>query len=81
MSADTLISTIEKNRRETIRISLTTFKQHELVDARIFFDGDDGPTATRKGLTCSVRLLPQLITGLQQAEAEAQRRGLLDDGE
>ena len=48
MSADTLISTIEKNRRETIRISLTTFKQHELVDARIFFDGEDGPTATRK---------------------------------
>ena len=76
----TIVASFRKNQRETIQISLTTFKEHELVYTRIFVDGDDSPTATRKGITCSVRLLPQLIDGLRDAEVEARRRGLLDNG-
>ena len=35
------------------------------------------PIATKKGITIAVKRLPELIRGLQAAEAEARRRGLL----
>ena len=76
---DQPIAIIPKNSKEQIEISLTTFKGHELVDVRIFTNDGTKHVATRKGVTIAVRRLPELIQGLQQAEAEARRRGLLDE--
>ncbi len=78
-----LIETIRKNAREEIRISLTEFKGHDLVDCRVYADPYTGGDwlATRKGVCVSVKKLPDLIAALQQAEAEARAAGLLKRSE
>jgi len=40
-------------------------------------DGGAERIPTKAGIACRVALLPELITALQQAEAEARERGLL----
>ncbi|NUB25735.1 transcriptional coactivator p15/PC4 family protein [Azospirillum brasilense] len=76
---DSIIATIPKNATEEVRITLTSYNGHPLVDLRTFVEyrttGESGPT--KKGLTVAVALLPAIISGLQDAEAEARRRGLL----
>ena len=74
-----VIATFAKNRRETVRITLSRFEDVDLVDVRSFA-GDDHDIATKKGISLRVALLPQLIEGLQQAEAEARKRGLIGGG-
>lgn len=75
----TVIATIDKNQREEIRVALSAFKGVELVDLRVFADSANAPEriATKKGLACRVGMLPALIVALQDAEAEARRRGLI----
>lgn len=77
--SDTIISTIPKNAAEELRVTLTEFNGHNLCDLRLYAayrtTGEIGPT--KKGITVSVALLPAIIAGLQEAEAEARRRGLL----
>nr|WP_282183985.1 transcriptional coactivator p15/PC4 family protein [Azospirillum sp. OGB3] len=62
-----------------MRVTLTEFNGHPLCDLRTFVEyrstSEIGPT--KKGVTFGVALLPQIIAGLQDAEAEARRRGLL----
>ncbi len=80
---DTIVATIARNARESIRVSLTTYKGHRLVDIRTFADPGGGvdPQPTRKGLTCKAALLPALAKAVADAEQEARRQGLLDDEE
>lgn len=80
MSAtDTHVCTVPKNATEEIRIGLTEYNGKPLCDFRVFAEyrstGATGPT--KKGVTFAVALLPQIIEGLQDAQAEAQRLGLL----
>lgn len=77
---DKTIATIPKNAREEVRIGICEFHGHDLFAVRVFTDaagttGDRVPT--RKGLTASIRLLPDIIAALTQAEAEARAAGLL----
>lgn len=76
---DTVIATLRKNAAEDVRVALTEYRGHPLVDLRIFAEyqstGEVGPT--KKGLTFSPSMLPGLIEALQAAEAESRRRGLL----
>ena len=76
---ENLITTFEKNTTEEVRIALTEFKGHDLVVARVYAmpNAASDRVPTRKGLTLNVRLLPTLIEGLQEAEAEARAKGLL----
>jgi hypothetical protein len=73
------IAAFAKNRREQIRITLSRFEEIDLIDIRSFA-GDEYDIATRKGISLRIALLPRLIEGLQQAEAEARRRGLIGGG-
>jgi len=76
--ADVVVGWVQKNQRENVRIALTSFKGHQLVDARVYAARDDGePGPTKAGLTVRLDRLPALIEALQQAEAEARRRGML----
>ena len=76
---DETIGRIEKNSREEIRVSLTEFKGHQLIDLRVYaLDGDDA-NPTKKGIAVKVDKLPELARLLTEAEAEARRRGLLGD--
>jgi len=79
-SEPTVIATLPKNRRETIRVALEAYRGIELVDVRVMaaLDDDTGLTVpTKKGISLRVEQLPALIEALQDAEAEARRRGLL----
>ena len=78
---DKLIATIPKNKTEEIRVGLDEYKGHDLVSLRVWADPYAGAerVPTKRGLSGSVRLLPELIAALQQAEAAAREAGLLDD--
>ncbi|OQP87569.1 hypothetical protein BTR14_03085 [Rhizobium rhizosphaerae] len=78
MSDDTIIATIAKNRRETVRVTLTKFEGHDLLGLRVWFTSNDSEERPGKaGLALRVSLIPNLIQALQDAQAEAVRRGLL----
>jgi len=74
------LATIRKNAVEEIRIELTQFNGHDLLNVRVWTDPRNGGSEripTRAGIACRVALLPEIIEALQQAEAEARARGLL----
>src|SRR5437764_4785256 len=65
---------------EEIRVGLSEFNGHDLVNLGIWTDPRNGGTEripTKAGIACNVRLLPELIAALRQAEADARAQGLL----
>jgi Transcriptional Coactivator p15 (PC4) len=80
---DIVVGEIPKNNREDIRVTLSNFKGHDLVGARIWFKTKDGESRpSSKGITVNVRVLPELIGLLEEAEKKAIELGVLspDDG-
>ena len=75
---DYLAGEIQKNSRESIRIGLTNYKGHNLAFVRVFAEHRDTGemTPTKAGVTFRVDGLSELIAVLQEAQAEAERRGL-----
>jgi Transcriptional Coactivator p15 (PC4) len=74
------IATLRKNAMEEIRVELSEFNGHDLINIRVWAEPRDGGSEripTKAGIACRVTLLPELIKALRQAEAEAQRQGLL----
>jgi hypothetical protein len=75
-----LIATIEKNKLEEIRVGLSEFNGHDLLNIRIWAAPRNGGAEripTKAGICCNVRLLPDLIAALQKAEVAARQAGLL----
>ncbi len=73
---DVRVATIAKNRMEELRITLTEYQGHDLIDIRVFAlpyagRGKD-MVATKKGLALNVAKLSALIAALQTAERQAQ---------
>ncbi|CAN7685912.1 transcriptional coactivator p15/PC4 family protein [Rhizobium sp. LjRoot30] len=79
MTEDTIIATVKKNSRENLRVSLGKFVGHNLLNLRLWFTADvDGmERPSKSGFSLRITLIPELIAALQQAEAEARRRGLI----
>jgi hypothetical protein len=78
--APTIIATISKNARESVRVALDQFHGIDLLDIRILAHADDGESdaiLTKKGVAIRVGKIRELIEALQLAEAEARRRGLI----
>jgi hypothetical protein len=75
------IGAIEKNSREQVRIALQVFKGHNLVDMRVLTVSGAVPMVTAKGITVNVAKLPELISLLQTAQAEALALGLIEGGD
>ena len=76
---DVIVGIIPKNQREDIRVTLSNFKGHDLVGARIWFKSKEGaPRPSSKGITVNVKVLPQLIGLLEQDEKKAIELGVLD---
>jgi Transcriptional Coactivator p15 (PC4) len=75
-----------KNRRgESVRISLSTYKERNLIDVRTWAtDPAQGKLKpTTKGIAAEVRYLPKLVSALAKAESKARELGLItndDDG-
>ncbi len=63
-----LIHTFPKNPLEEIRVSLTVFKKKQYLDLRVYYKGDDGEFhPSRKGLTLSLDLVPDLEEAMRKA--------------
>jgi hypothetical protein len=74
------VAVIRKNAFEEVRVGLSEFNGHDLVDIRVWAEPRNGGTdriPTKAGIACNVRLLPELIEALQQAEMTARKAGLL----
>jgi hypothetical protein len=72
-----LVASIVKNSRESLRISLDSYRDHDYIDLRLYADNGVEQVPTRKGLTIRPELLPAVIEALQQAEIAARKAGLL----
>ena len=69
-----------KNRRgESVRVSLQNYEGHDLVDVRQCFTDRTGRTqATKKGVSISIRRLPELAAAINSALTKARELGLLE---
>ena len=73
---DRLIGSLTKNARETVAVSLRTFKGHRFCDVRVMASqADGGTTPTAKGVTLKAASLPELIALLQRTHAAAVEAG------
>jgi Transcriptional Coactivator p15 (PC4) len=73
-----------KNRRgESVRISLSTYKERNLIDVRTWAtDPAEGRLKpTTKGIATEVRYLPKLVAALAKAESKARELHLIPDDE
>jgi hypothetical protein len=80
-----IISRFWKNRRrnESVRVSLSEYEGHSIIDVRIFATGKDGiDRPTPRGVAMGIRRLPELSRALVKAEAKARELGLIqEDGQ
>ncbi len=80
MTDGTIIASFAKNRVEDVVVRLETFHGVPCLDVRVFADFDQSgeKRPTKKGIAIKAELIPTLIAALQDAEAEARRRGLIE---
>jgi len=80
-----LIDSFNKNVLEIVKVYLQTFNDRDYFDIRVWYSNDpQSPGAerpTRKGLTLSVELLPELIRALQKAQAEIEVESKEEEGD
>ena len=66
---DNVIAQFEKNATEVVRVSLTEFRGHKLVDLRVYYSDDEGQfKPTKKGVSLSVGLYPELKKAIHTLE-------------
>lgn len=76
-----VIASLEKNRRERVRVALDEYEGVKLIDLRVTVEmtATSGvQTPTKKGLSLRVEMLPELVGALQAAEAKAREMGLFE---
>ena len=79
LSAPIVVDEFWKNRNgDAIRVTLSSYKDHNLIDLRTWWTGDDGTLKPGKGFSCGVRHLPHLIKGFNKALGKARELGLID---
>jgi hypothetical protein len=67
------------HRRERLRVSIEEFKGARLISVRKWFEADDGSwRPTSRGISLSIRHLPQLLEAIDNAHAIALERGLIE---
>jgi hypothetical protein len=68
-----------RNHTEHVRVELTEYEGHPLINVRIWQTGSDGiDRPTVKGVAMAVRKLPELASALAKAETKARELGLLE---
>jgi len=74
---DIIVGSIPKNQREEVRVTLSNFKGHDLLGARIWYKSGEGFRPTSKGISVNVKILPELIGLLEEAEKKAIELGVI----
>jgi hypothetical protein len=68
-----------RDRTRHIRVELSEYKGHPLVNVRVWQTGSDGiDRPTVQGIALAARKLPALAAALVKAEAKAKELGLID---
>jgi hypothetical protein len=66
---DALVARIAKNPTEEVRVSLTSYRGHDLVDIRVFFQDEQGEwRPTKRGVSLSVDSFSELRDAIVKAE-------------
>lgn len=66
---DEVIAQFEKNATEVVRVSLTEFRGHKLIDIRVYYSDDEGQyKPTKKGVSLSVGLYTDFKKGVLALE-------------
>jgi len=78
---DKTVHQFAKNATEEVRVSLTEFKGHKLIDLRIYYEPEDGGDRkpTNKGITIDVSLYPELKRALLRVEKELLKDKLVEE--
>lgn len=67
-------------RNESLRVSLSEYEGHCLINVRIYSTGTDGiDRPTTKGIAMGIAKLPDLAKAISKALATAQELGLIDE--
>lgn len=77
-----VISKFWKNRRrnESVRVSLSEYEGHCLINVRVYCTGTDGiDRPTPKGVAMGIRKLPELAKAVNTALTKAHELGLIDE--
>lgn len=66
---EALVARIAKNPTEEVRVSLTSYRGHDLVDIRVFFQDEQGEwRPTKRGVSLSVDSFAELREAVAKAE-------------
>jgi predicted phosphoadenosine phosphosulfate sulfurtransferase len=75
---DEVITQFEKNATEVVRVSLTEFRGHKLIDMRVYYSDDEGQyRPTKKGVSLSVSLYTDFKQAIQALEKTLLERKLI----
>ncbi len=66
-----LISEFSKNAREVVRVRLTEYGGHKLIDVRAWYQDGEGGYKPGKGLSLQRSLIPELKKAIAAAERAA----------
>lgn len=73
-TVDNVIAEFTKNARERVRVTLTTYGGHKLIDLRAFYqDTSTGEWRPGRGLALRRELLPDLKRAILAAEKAAKQ--------
>ena len=68
---DDIIADIGKNAIERVRVRLTEYAGHRLVDARVYFEANNGEwVPTKKGLALSPTVARQVAQAIIEASEQ-----------
>jgi predicted phosphoadenosine phosphosulfate sulfurtransferase len=75
---DEVIVQFEKNATEVVRVSLTEYRGHKLVDLRVYYSDDEGQyRPTKKGIALAVGLYAEFKRAMQALEKTLLERNLI----
>ncbi len=63
-----LIGEIKKNSLQKIRITSETYKGHDFIDIRVYYQNEDNYKPSKKGIAISPDKIEELISLLKKAQ-------------
>ena len=79
---DELIAQFEKNATEVVRVSLTEYRGHKLIDFRVYYSDDEGQyRPTKKGVSLSTEVYAEFKQAMLALEKILLERHILSPDE
>ena len=73
-----VIADFQKNKTEDIKLSLTEYQGHKLIDFRVYYKDKEGESKpTKKGITVNVKFFPELKEAILTAEKILKEKELI----